>query len=261
LLTLANYTDFNKVAILAQDNSAYNTVASILNEALPGYGFSIVYNSKFAAAAVTDFSSYFSAIEASGAQVFIPLTHSQATISLAKEYTDRHAPFVVWGSIAVAMNNDFWNWTEGKCKYMSGIGQAIESGYPLTSKTVPTREAYINRWGQIPATAAASAYDLVRFVLPEAITRAGTTETEAVIRALENTNVETSLTTNFAFTSSHDVMIGKVDPEVSGENSYIRFCMFQWQNGTQTVVYPEELMIQAGSTYIFPDWPGPWSNT
>ena len=70
----------------------------------------------------------------------------------------------------------------GKCEYVSFVGLPIVAGYPLTNKTLPTREAYMQRWGEIPNVTATNAYDVVRFILPDAIKRAGTTETEAVIK-------------------------------------------------------------------------------
>ncbi len=68
------------------------------------------------------------------------------------------------------------------------LGLPIIAGYPFTNKTLATREAYIQRWGDIPDGYATAAYDAVRFILPDAIRRAGTTETQAVIKALEKTD-------------------------------------------------------------------------
>ena len=92
----------------------------------------------------------------------------------------------------------------------------------------------------------------MRFILPDAIKRAGTIETDAVIEALEQTELEeTSLHRNLVFTSSHDRLITVIEDHMGNTH-------FQWQNGEQAVVYPRELMVDAGATYIFPDWPGPW---
>jgi hypothetical protein len=104
------------------------------------------------------------------------------------------------------------------------------------------------------------AFDLVRFILPDAIKRAGTTETEAVIKALETTNVETSAARHFVFTSSHDVMMGSGAPNNPAEDYYV-VLIFQWQNGTQVPVRPEEIMKEAGATYKYPPWSGPWNKT
>jgi branched-chain amino acid transport system substrate-binding protein len=147
--------------------------------------------------------------------------------------------------------------TDGKGEYVSFYGTASVSEYPLTSKTVPTREAYIQRWGSNPRGCSVAAYDIVRFILPDAIKRAGTTETEAVIKALETTNIETSMAGHFMFTSSHDVFVGAAEPNKPAED-YILW-EFQWQNGVQVPVYPKEIMEEAGVTYRFPPWSGPWN--
>jgi hypothetical protein len=99
--------------------------------------------------------------------------------------------------------------------------------------------------------------ELVRYILPEALKRAGTTETDSVIKALETTSIETSLARRFVFTSSHDIMIGAAGPNRPGED-YFMVCLFQWQSGKLVPVYPKEIMQEAGVTYKFPDWDGPW---
>jgi hypothetical protein len=168
--------------------------------------------------------------------------------------------FSLWGTMNDLSNNNFWELTEGKCEYVSFTGLPALAGYPLTNQTVPFREAYIQMWnGEPPTGDGTLAYDAVRFILPDAIKRAGTTETEAVIRALEETNVETTTVSRFVFTSSHDVMIGAAGPNRPGED-YMLVCLFQWQNGTQVPVYPEEVMDEAGATYKYPPWAGPWDN-
>jgi len=53
-------------------------------------------------------------------------------------------------------------------------------------------------------------------------------------------------------------MYGEVlwqDPaELLGPNMLI----FQWQDRKQVPVVPKEIMEEAGVTYTFPDWAGPW---
>ncbi|MEJ2242902.1 MAG: hypothetical protein P8Y18_12315, partial [Candidatus Bathyarchaeota archaeon] len=94
-------------------------------------------------------------------------------------------------------------------------------------------------------------------ILPDAIRRAGTSETNAVIAALETVDVETSLARHFIFTSSHDIMNSKAGEHPEG---YFFVGMFQWQDGVQVPVLPKEIMEEAGATYIVPDWPGPWDD-
>jgi hypothetical protein len=178
-----------------------------------------------------------------------------------KEWHDRESPFVVRGSITLAQDSNFWELTEGKCEYISFTGLPVMAGYPLTNKTIPTREAYLERWGtKIPSAPAVAAYDGLRFILPDAIRRAGTTETEAVVRALEVTDVETSMARHFVFTASHDIFIGSAGPNKPQEN-YLLVSNFQFQeNGSQVLIYPVQLMKETGATYMFPPWQGPWGD-
>ena len=255
--TVRNYTGFNKVAFLVEDFPFANQFAEGVKQRLLDYGFDVVYYQTFPPA-TADFTSYFAAIEASGAQILSPFAWTQSCYSLVTEHFDRQSPFVLWGPIGLASESNFWNLTDGKCDGVSFVGLPIASGYPFTNKIVPTREAYIQRWGDVPDQWATAAYDAVRFILSAAIKRAGTTETDAVIKALEKTDVETSMARRFVFTSSHDVMIGAAGPNIPSED-YMLVCLFQWQNGTQVPVYPKQLMEEAGATYQYPQWKGPWS--
>ena len=165
---------------------------------------------------------------------------------------------MVWGVLGSAQDSDFWELTDGKCDTVSFGGSLAIAGYPLTNKTVPTREAYIQRWGEVPNALTFSAYDSLRVILFDAIRWAGTTETETVIKALEATDVETSSARHFVFTASHDVMVGLESPNNPSEE-YLLTCYSQWQSGTQVPVYPESIVKEAGATYTHPSWEGPWS--
>jgi branched-chain amino acid transport system substrate-binding protein len=198
-------------------------------------------------------------MEAAGAEILVPVIVSQASIPFVKEWYDRQSPCVVWGILGLAEQSNFWELTEGKCECVSFNSVPVLCGYPLTNQTVPTREAYQERWGTaIPSSSAVAAYDGIRFILPDAITRAGTIETEAVIKALETIDVETSMARHFIFTRSHDLFVGAAGPN-KPEEDYVLVAHFQWQNGTQVPVKPEAIMKEAGATYKYPPWDGPWS--
>ena len=256
VLTLREYTGFNKIALLVHDSGALPAMASGLSEILLANGFDIVDNIAIPVQ-TTDFSSYLARIESSGAEILYPLL-AGAEVALSNEWHERESPFVIWGNVGNAGDRDFYNLTQTRGEFVSNNAWPVVAGYPLTSRTVPAGDAYLERWGEnIPNSQVAAAYDVVRFILPEAIKRAGTAEIEAVIRALEQTDVETSLARHFRFTASHDVMVSAPGPNILSEN-YIVPCMFQWQNGTQVPVYPKAMMEEAEATYKFPHWPGPW---
>jgi hypothetical protein len=50
-------------------------------------------------------------------------------------------------------------------------------------------------------------------------------------------------------------MIGKIDDPDYEHGPGLGF---QWQNGELVPMHPKWLMDEAGSSYMFPDWPGPW---
>jgi branched-chain amino acid transport system substrate-binding protein len=261
VLALGNYTGFTKVAILVLDSPDMKSEAAIVNSSLYKYGFDIVYNGAVSAS-VTDFTSYFAAIEASGAQILVPIILTPSGVPFVKEYADRQSPFVVWGSLpSGAADPKSWELTGGKCEYVSSNVLPVVAGYPLTSKTLPTRESFIQRWGTLPGESGVASYDVVRFILPDAIKRAGTTETEAVIKALETTNVETSMARHFVFSSAHDNILSVAEPNKPANPSeeHVVYMFFQWQNGTQVPVYPKEIIEEAGAAYKYPPWQGPWS--
>ena len=246
-----DHTGFNKIAVIYL--SAVEDLVLLTITALEEEGFDVVL-SEPVGFNVMDFSSVFAKAEAAGAEIFAPFIFGSSGIQLVKEYYDRQSPMVMVGGSGGS--SDFWEITEGKCEHIICSGSPIVAGYPLTSKTLPTRDAYVERWNESITSQAASVYDIVRFILSDAIDRAGTIETEAVIRALEETDIETSLARRFVFTSSHDIMSVK-GPE---QKDYFFTAAFQWQNELLVPVYPKELMEEAGVTYTFPDWPGPWDN-
>jgi branched-chain amino acid transport system substrate-binding protein len=257
LLLLREQTGFNKVGYIGEDLSWAKGIMQGLDHVLPGlYGFDLVYKGAFPPSTF-DFSSYFATAETAGVEIMVPLALDGA-IPFAKEYSDRQSPMVIYGGFLGGGVSDpeGWEITDGKCEYISVSSFPIVAGFPFTSKTIPDREAYINRWGKIPIVFGGNAYNILRYILPDAIERAGTIETEAAIEALETTSVETTDARDFVFTSSHDLMMGE-NPN-NPDADYMLAMLFQWIDGKQVPVYPEKIMEEAGATYTYPDWPGPW---
>jgi branched-chain amino acid transport system substrate-binding protein len=250
LLHLKEQTGLKKIGYLAEDIEFTKPITEALDDVLPELGFDLVYK-KTCPLGTIDFSSYFATAEEAGVEILVPLILLQG-IPFVKEYADRQSPMVIYSgflSSSVA-GSEGWVNTDGKCEYISVASSAVDAVYPATSKTLPFREAYIERWNEIPHLTAASGYDILRFILADAIRRAGTLEVNAVIDALETTNVETLNIKNFVFTPSHDPMKGENDT----------FLLFQWQNGELVPVYPKKIMEEAGATYTYPPWSGPWDD-
>jgi len=254
VLVLRENLGFNKIGYLVEMEWT-TEIRKELDIILPENGFELVYKGVFPMSCI-DFSSYFAAAEDAGVEVLLPIIASDSGIPFIKEYTDRQSPLFVQGLISTGSLPESWTQTAGKCEYIIVAAQEMVAGYPLTSKTLPTRDAYLDRWGE--SIKSGLAFDIMRFILPDAIKRAGSIETEAVIEALEKTSIETSTVENFVFTKSHCSLTGENpnDPEAD----YRLSMLFQWQNGELVPVYPKKIMEEAGATYLFPPWPGPWDN-
>jgi branched-chain amino acid transport system substrate-binding protein len=257
LLLLREDTGFNKVGIISEKWG--EEIVEGLEYVLPEvYGFDLVYTSLFPYNTF-DFSSYFAAAEAAGVEILIPIIALDGGIPFVKEYFDRQSPLFIYGGIIFAVTDpESWEWTDGKCEHVCVANSPIVGGYPLTSKTISTREAFFNRWGESIELTGSLSFDTLRYILADAIERAGTIETDAVIEALEETSIETSNAENFVFTSSHGVMMGENPNDPDADYSLV--IVFQWQDGELVPVYPKKIMEEAGAALTFPDWPGPWDN-
>jgi len=258
MIHIRELTGFNKIGYLAEDLPWNKETREAFDVFLPENGFELVYKGKFPIGTV-DFSSYFAAAEAAGVEVLLPLIALDGGIPFCKEYYDRQSPMLVFGGVNnLASSPNGWEWTEGKCNHMDFGTVPTTAGYVFTSKTLQTRDAYMDRWGEVISWGGANYYDGIKFILADAIERAGTIDTDAVIEALEETSVETSNARDFVFTESHALMMGK---DANDPNEDYPIVMgFQWQDGVQVPVDPRKIMEEAGATITFPDWPGPWDD-
>ena len=260
IVACSEYTGFTKIAFLDGFAGALSGLLGPVSDILEGeYGLEIVSSEIFTPETV-DFSSYFAKAEAADTEIIYPVMPAQIAVPFVKEWYDRQSPTVIWGTIGGIASTNAWELTEGKCEHITTLTVPVVAGYPFTSKSVPTKEAYDARWGESITNTATGAYDILRFILSDAIKRAGTIETEALIKALETTDVETSIYPSFRFTASHDIMTNQI--KVGDTDSELKnaLCFFQWQNEEFVPVWPEALMDKENVTYTYPDWPGPWDN-
>lgn len=249
-------TGFNKVAVLVQDLGIGEAIFAPDVAGLQQFGFDVVNTGLIPLTAV-DYTSYFVRAEAAGAEILYTILFTNG-VPFVKEYHNRQSPTLIWGpSSAIPPTSDAWETSDGKCEYIIQNVGPVAAWYPATNKTLETCEALAEVSEQMLSRGVVGPYDFVRFILPDAIRRAGTIETEAVIKALEETDIETSQARHFMFTSSHDIMV--IDAYLDNPNeAYWMDVYCQWQDGSQVLVYPLEVMEALGTTYKFPNWPGPW---
>ena len=248
-------TDLRKIGFISVDVEGWTSLMDGLDTYLTEvYEFETLYKATYPIGTF-DFSSYFAAAEEAEVEILLTLISGTDGILVLKEYADRESRMVIWGLNSAASSPDFWEETDGKCKYTSYIGGVLTGeGYPLTNHTIQYIEEYTERWND--ELGDPSGYNALRYILYDAINRAGTIETEAVIKALEETSIETVDRREFEFTSNHDILIAQSwDPETTSS------IVFQFQSeGERVPVYPIKIKEEVGGSYIYPPWSGPWNN-
>ena len=129
-----------------------------------------------------------------------------------------------------AQTSGFWEATGGKGEYV--LTQNIYARVAITEKTIPFHDRFVDRFGESPIYTAGT-YDAI-FVLKEAIERAGTIETDAVIDELKKTD--------FLGVGGRIVFTGMDSPypqDLTWGPGYVTGLGTQWRDGKMLAVWPD----------------------
>jgi branched-chain amino acid transport system substrate-binding protein len=189
----------------------------------------------------TDFTPIFNKIESEKPDVMITgIAH--VGVQPTVQWKQQEVPVPMFGISAQATNSSFWNDTNGA---VEGVLYAAVSAadVPVTDKTVPFVAAFKAKYGNVPSYCGYTAYDEV-YYLAEAIKRAGSTDPDKLVDALERTDyVGTIGRVQFNGKDTANPHALKIGPET------ITGLMLQWQNGKQVNLWPSKL---ANGTLKFP---------
>jgi len=187
----------------------------------------------------TDFSAILQNVSASGARLLIHLFSAEAGTSFIHQWRDMGVKAVPVGINMVSQKIEFWEQTDGKCEYET-ILAVSGTRTPLSPKALAFYDETLSRYGHGPVYTSYGAYDAI-YTLKEAIERAGTTDTDAVVAKLEQTD-RISILGKFKFTHYHDVFCNEIG--ANWVEGYVRPLITQWQKSPVTgearleVVYP-----------------------
>jgi branched-chain amino acid transport system substrate-binding protein len=244
---IANYAlvkpfGFKTAVILSEDAAWTKPLDKAYEKCLPKAGLKVVGHIRFAPN-TTDFSPIFSKIEALHADVIMAgMAHTGLKPTV--QWHDQHVPAVLAGIDVQAGSSDFWAKTNGAVQGVITWNTGAP-GAAVTARSVPFEEAYTKRFGTVPTLEAYMTYDSM-YALKQAIERAHSTKPDALVGALEKTDlVGTMGRVQFygpkdRFT--HDVKYGA--HLVSGVG-------FQWQNGKQVAIWPPQA---ANDKPVLPDF-------
>lgn len=185
-----------------------------------------------------DFSSGLVKAKNKNAQVILPVFDMPQSGILLKQWKSMRVPAMMAGFISPMAGPGAWKTFEGKIGGLLNscfeLGSAIPSAkYPPATKFY---EDYITKYGE-PMEAGhgpAPSYDSV-YILAEAIERAGTLDSDAVVAEIKKTDRQ-GVIGRIKFDDGNQVIYGD-DPTKTALG-----CVFQWtENGKRVIVFPESI--------------------
>jgi len=222
-----------KTAVIMSEDAAWTTPLDASYEnCLPKAGLKVLDHIRFSPD-TTDFTPIFNKIEGLKPDVMITgISHvgTQPTV----QWKSQEVPIPMFGIASQATNSTFWKDTNGATE---GVLYNAVSGpdVAVTPKTLPFVAAFQKRFGNFPSYCGYTAYDEV-YYLADAIHRAGSTDSDKLVDALEKTDwVGTIGRIQFMgkdTSNPHALKIGK---------GAITGLMLQWQDGKQVNLWPREV--------------------
>jgi len=222
-----------KSAVIMSEDAAWTKPLDVgYKECLPTVGLKVLDHIRFSPD-TTDFTPIFNKIEAAKPDVIITGI-SHVGVQPTVQWKNQQVPIPMFGISSQATNSTFGKDTNNASdgvlyQGVSGTGVAV------TPKSVPFADAFKAKFGNYPSYAGYTAYDEVYYIA-EAVKRAGSTDADKLVGALEKTDYEGTIGRvqfygkDDAFT--HGLKYGK---------GLITGLMLQWQDGQQVAVWPPEV--------------------
>lgn len=228
-----------KIAIVGENAKWVQDLAPILKKGATDAGAEVSITELFDTQ-TSDFSPLLAKVRESGAQFIIHLLSHASSDVFVKQWYDARTPIPIGGIDVKSQDPDFFTRVGGKAVSQMPVITALRS--PLTPKTVPFWDAFVKKTGRAgPVYTAFNAYAALNIYV-EAVTRAKTTDTDAVIKELEKTDY-LGPGGRVQFDDSHDAKSGP---------GLIQLLVFQWQeNGQRVVVWPKE---KRDGKVMMPPW-------
>lgn len=240
---------FKKAYCIAQDVLFATATVGHMEKWLKDNGWTVTGSDKYPTGA-TDFSPTLMKIKESGAQVIAACFDMPEVAVLLKQAREMKIPAVFVGYYSPLSPANAWKAfngeIEGAMHMINGPGQLPIEKIP---KSVEFNKNFAKRWGEelrdkMPDNGVPHSYDSV-YALAAAIERAGTLEADAVVKALEATDME-GVVGRIRFGKDHQAVYG-TDPKETGVGAVI-----QWQApGKRVPVFPESV---AEGKIVLPPW-------
>ena len=232
-------------AVIVADKAIFaDPIVDLWNKSLPGMGIKVVESYRPSPTA-TDVSAELRAIKDSGAHIVMQMLTGPSGAVLGRQWGELQIPCAPTGINVLAQGKALWEATGGKAEYITT--GAICANAAATPKTQPFFKKYVEKYKEFPGDSSA-AYDAV-LVYADAVQRAGTLNSDALVPVIEKTDIiGVSSRIVFAGTDSplpHDLL--------SSENGgYYKVPLVQWIKGDQIPIWPTDW--QGTKSYQIPPW-------
>jgi len=228
----------NRLFIMIQDVAHARAGGGLVDKMAKEKGWEVLGTEIFPTG-TTDYSVGLMKAKKENAQVILIWMDMPETSILLKQWYDMKVPALPYGTIiSAAEEPGFWKATEGKGEYaMASVvnaGNAPSKATPWTMKFV---EAYQKKWGLEPEGYGTSSSYMAVYTLKDAIERAGSLKSDAVIAALEKTDLM-GVYGRIKFDPKSHQVIPSIDPNEGAVGT-----IFQWQAGKRVVVFPPKIAM------------------
>ncbi len=219
-----------KTAVVMSEDAAWTTpLDAEYLKCLPDIGLKVLDHIRLSPD-TTDFTPIFHKIEAAKPDVIITGI-SHVGVQPTVQWKQQEVPIPMFGISSQATNSSFWNDTNGA---VEGVLYQAVSGpdVAVTPKTLPFVNAFKQKFGNFPSYCGYTAYDEVYYIA-EAVKRAGSTDSEKLVEAMEKTDYEGTIgRVQFKGKDTPNPHALKVGADT------ITGLMLQWQDGKQVNLWP-----------------------
>jgi len=223
----------DRVFIMVQDVAHARKAGEVVEGLLKKNGYNVVGHEIYPTGN-TDFAPGLLKSKKEDAQVLFIWMDMPESAILMKQWKNFRLTSLPMGFMSAGEQPGFWKASDGNCEYavvdVVNGGNAPATITPWTMKFV---DAYTKRWGLEPEGYGASSSYMAVYALKDAIERAGTTESDAVVKALEGIDME-GVYGRIRFDPKSHQVIPSQDPKEGAVTG-----VFQWQDGKRVVFWPD----------------------
>lgn len=236
---------FNQAYIMVQDVAHARGGGEAMRKALMDKGWT-VSDVKIYPTGTTDYSVGLSDANKKGAQVLFLWMDMPESAILLKQWSDMKMKALPVGFVNAAEQPGFWKATGGKGEYLLvNLVNGGNSPAKITPWTMKFVDAYKKKWGLEPEGYGTSSSYMAVYQLKDAIEKAKSTDSDAVITALENQDLM-GVYGRMRFDKKSHQIIPSLDPKEGAVTGII-----QWQAGKRVQVFPPKV---AEGKVMLPPW-------